>query len=66
VVAYEVAFDRTPRSVADFDDEAAFATALVDSYAERGAAYRPTETGTVGVDVHVAPDGRVFVTHVVC
>ncbi|MFC6864456.1 hypothetical protein ACFQGE_13440 [Halomicroarcula sp. GCM10025817] len=66
VVAYEVAFDRTPQSVADFDDETAFATALVDSYAERGAAYRPAETGTVGVDVHVAPDGRVFVTHVVC
>ena len=66
VVAYEVAYDRTGRSVGDFDDESALATALAESYVERGAPYRGAETGDVGVDIHVGPDGRVFVTHVLC
>ena len=66
VVSYVVAYDRTPQSVSDFPDERALATDLLDSYFERGAPFRAAETGTVGVDVHVAPDGRVFVTYVVC
>ncbi|MDS0279902.1 hypothetical protein NDI85_19135 [Halomicroarcula sp. S1AR25-4] len=66
IVAYQVAYDRTGRSVSDFDSEAALAASLVDSYVERGNRFRAAEAGTVGVDIHVAPDGSVFVTYVVC
>ncbi|WP_423999294.1 hypothetical protein ACOZ4I_10585 [Haloarcula salina] len=65
-VHYEVAYDRTPMSVEQFGNETAFATALVDSYFERGQPVRQTDDRTIGVDVHVGPDGRVFVTHVLC
>ncbi|MBV0924518.1 zinc ribbon-containing protein [Halomicroarcula limicola] len=66
VVAYQVAYERTGRSVSDFENESALAASLVDSYVERGTPFRTAEAGTVGVDVHVAPGGTVFVTYVVC
>lgn len=66
LVAFEVAFDRTGRSVGDFDDETSFGQFLADTYVERGEPFRPAEVGSVGVDIHVAPDGRVFVTQIVC
>jgi hypothetical protein len=66
VVSYRVAPDRTGQSVSEFENESALAMALVDSYVERGEPFRSAETGTVGVDIHVAPDDTVFVTYVVC
>lgn len=66
LVSYRVAPERTGQSVSEFDGEGALATALVDSYVERGEPFRPAEQGTVGVDIHVAPDDTVFVTYVVC
>ncbi|WP_276272140.1 hypothetical protein [Haloarcula litorea] len=66
VMAYRVDYDRVGQSLDGFDSEPALAQSLVDSYAIRGIPYRSSEAGTVGVDVHVAPDGTVFVTHVVC
>jgi hypothetical protein len=66
LVSYRVAPDRTGQPVAEFDDETALATALVDSYVERGVSFRAAPTGIVGVDIHVAPDDTVFVTHVLC
>jgi len=66
VVHYAVAYDRPPRSVEQFGNETALATALVDSYFERGQPVRSADVGTIGVDVHVGPDGRVFVTYVLC
>ncbi|MDS0259252.1 hypothetical protein NDI56_07585 [Haloarcula sp. S1CR25-12] len=64
VVSYRVAPERTGQSVTDFESEGALATELVDSYVERGNAFRSGES--IGVDVHVAPDDTVFVTYVVC
>ncbi|MDS0282904.1 hypothetical protein [Haloarcula onubensis] len=64
VVSYRVAPERTGGSVSEFENESALAAALVDSYVERGNAFRAGDT--VGVDVHVAPDDTVFVTYVVC
>jgi len=64
IVSYRVAPSRTGQSVSDFGNETQLATALVDSYVERGNAF--SDGSTVGVDVHVAPDDTVFVTHVVC
>jgi len=64
LVSYRVAPERTGRPVSEFDNESQLATALVDSYVERGNAFRDGDT--VGVDVHVAPDDTVFVTYVVC
>ncbi len=64
VVSYRVAPERTGQPIGDFENETALATALVDSYVERGNAF--SDGDTVGVDVHVAPDDTVFVTYVVC
>ena len=64
IVSYRVAPERTGQPVTAFESEGALATALVDSYVERGNAFR--DGATVGVDVHVAPDDTVFVTYVVC
>ena len=64
VVSYRVVPERTDQSVGEFESERALATALVDSYVERGNAFR--DGATVGVDVHVAPGDTVSVTHVVC
>ena len=66
VVSYRVAPERTGQSVGEFRSERALAAALVDSYVERGEPFREAERGTVGVDIHVAPDDTVFVTHVLC
>lgn len=66
VVSYEVAYDRTPGSVDRYKNETAMATALVDAYIERGNRIRSAEVGTMGLDIHVGPDGRVFVTYVLC
>ena len=66
IVSYRVAPDRTGQPVSEFDNETALATALVDSYVERGVSFRAAPTGIVGVDIHVAPDDTVFVTHVLC
>ncbi|WP_254271646.1 hypothetical protein [Haloarcula marina] len=66
IVAYQVAYERTGRSVSEFESPEALAASLVDSYVERGRAFRSAEADSVGVDVHVAPDGSVFVTYVVC
>ncbi|MFC6975970.1 hypothetical protein ACFQL1_16775 [Halomicroarcula sp. GCM10025709] len=66
VVGYQVAYDRTGTPLSGFEDETALGSALADSYVERGAPFRSAERGTFGVDIHVAPDGRVFVTHVLC
>ncbi|MFC6757590.1 MULTISPECIES: hypothetical protein [Haloarcula] len=64
VVSYRVAPERTGQPIGDFENETALATALVDSYVERGNAF--SDGDTVGVDVHAAPDDTVFVTYVVC
>jgi len=64
VVSYRVAPERTGQPVTAFENESALADALVDSYVERGNAFR--EGATVGVDIHAAPDDTVFVTYVVC
>jgi hypothetical protein len=66
LVSYRVAPERTGQPVGEFESEDALATALVDSYVERGEPFRNGELGTVGVDIHVAPDDTVFVTYVVC
>ncbi|WP_336337291.1 toprim domain-containing protein [Haloarcula brevis] len=66
VVSYEVAYDRTPQSLDQFESETALATALVDSYFERGNRIYAAEGGLVGLDIHVGPDERVFVTYVLC
>jgi hypothetical protein len=66
LVSYRVAPDRTGRPVTEFGNETALATALVDSYVERGASFGAAPNGLVGVDVHVAPDDTVFTTHVLC
>jgi len=66
VVSYEVAYDRTPQSLDQFQNETALATALVDSYLERGDRIRRAEAGLIGLDIHVGPDERVFVTYVLC
>ena len=66
VVSYEVAYDRTPRSLDQFQNETALATALVDSYIERGNRMQRADAGLVGLDIHVGPDERVFVTYVLC
>lgn len=66
VVSFEVAYDRIPSSADRFEDESGLATALVDNYISRGNPLRPAEDGTIGVDIHIGPDGRVFVTHVLC
>ncbi|MFC7075984.1 hypothetical protein [Haloarcula halophila] len=66
VVGYQVAYDRTGTALSSFADESALGSALADRYVERGAPYRSATAGTIGVDIHVAPDGRVFVTHVLC
>ncbi|WP_324662865.1 hypothetical protein [Haloarcula sediminis] len=63
-VSYRVAPERTGQPVSDFENESQLATALVDSYVERGNAFERGDT--VGVDIHVAPDDTVFVTYVVC
>jgi len=65
-ISYRVAPDRTGQSVAEFGNETQLATALVDSYVQRGEPFRSAPNGHVGVDVHVAPDDTVFVTHVLC
>jgi len=65
-VSYRVAPERTGQPVSEFESERALATALVDSYVERGKPFRTAEVGLVGVDIHVAPDDTVFVTYVVC
>jgi len=64
VVSYRVAPERAGQPTDEFENETALATALVDSYVERGNAFRDGDT--VGVDVHVATDDTVFVTYVVC
>lgn len=66
LISYRVAPDRAGQSLTDFDTEAALATALVDSYVERGEPFRPAENGHIGVDVHVAPDDTVFVSYALC
>ena len=57
--------DRPENSLADFSSETALASALVDEYVVRYG-YMEETNGLVGVDVHVGPDGRVFVTQFVC
>lgn len=65
-VDYRVAFaDRPEGSVSAFDSESALARALVQEYVS-GSTFVDETDGRVGVDVHVGPEGRVFVTHVVC
>jgi len=59
-----VAYERTGQSVAEFGSEEELAVSLVDSYVERGVSFRSGEA--VGVDIHVTPEGTVFVTYVVC
>ena len=41
------------------------AVLLLDAYEERGGTVG-NGASTIGVDVHVAPDGTVYVTHVLC
>ena len=64
VISYQVAYERTNQSVTDFESERDLAVSLVDNYVERGVSFRNGET--VGVDIHVTPEGTVFVTYVVC
>lgn len=64
LISYPVVPERTGESVRNFETETALATVVVDSYVERGNAFRSGDT--VGVDVHVAPNDTVFVTYVVC
>lgn len=65
-VNYRVGFaDRPEDSVGEFATESALAAALLDEYATRYGFLDETN-GFVGVDVHVGPDGQVFVTQVVC
>jgi len=66
LVSYRVAPDRGGQPLSEFDNETALATALVDSYVERGEPFRDAATETIGVDIHVAPDDTVFVTYVLC
>lgn len=47
----------------EYDSEAELARALLDS---RSSEFQSGERGLIGVDVHVAPDGRVYVAQVVC
>ena len=54
-------------SLSDFDAEGDLAVALVDRYVgETGGDFLGVSDGFVGVDVHVGPDGDVFVTQFVC
>ena len=54
--------------ITDFDDEAAFADALASSLvADSGFAETVRgEYGVEGLDVHVGPDGTVFVGYIAC
>jgi len=52
-----------------FDSERAMAQALVSAYRNSPDApesFANTSNGIVGVDVHVAPDGRIYVTQFAC
>lgn len=52
-----------------FDSEAAMARSLVSAYRnspDAPASFSNTSKGLVGVDVHVAPDGRIYVTQFGC
>jgi len=64
IISYQVAYERTGQSVTEFGSEEELAVSLVDNYIERGVSFRSGET--VGVDIHVTPDGTAFVTYVVC
>jgi hypothetical protein len=49
-----------------FDSPEALAGALEDAFLDRGDASDAFPVGRTGIDVHVGPDGRVFVTQIVC
>jgi hypothetical protein len=49
-----------------FDSPDALAAVLDDQFLDEDAATEQFAAGRTGVDVHVGPDGRVFVTQVVC
>ncbi|WP_372479199.1 hypothetical protein ACAH01_10970 [Halomicrobium sp. HM KBTZ05] len=51
--------------VEDFDSEASLAGTLLDGWEDRSDALVESQT-RIGVDVHVAPNDRVFVTVAVC
>jgi len=51
--------------VEDFENESALAATLLDSWDGRDDALTESQT-QVGVDVHVAPNDRIFVTVAVC
>lgn len=56
---------RTGESVLDVSDESSLAAALVDGWTRRERAQVDSQTA-IGVDVHVGPSGRVYVTVAVC
>jgi hypothetical protein len=53
-------------SVSNYDSPDAFAAALDDVYLDTGDATTEYPVGRTGLDVHVGPDGRVFVTQIAC
>ncbi|WP_335999431.1 hypothetical protein [Halorientalis halophila] len=48
------------------DTEGELGGQLADSYAGGGSEFADAPEGLVGVDVHAAPDGRLYVTQVTC
>ncbi len=64
VVSYEVAYDRTPQSLDQFQNETALATALVDSYLERGNRIQRADTDWLASTSTLVRTERVFVTYV--
>ncbi|MFB6140884.1 MAG: hypothetical protein ABEJ26_10665 [Halosimplex sp.] len=63
LTAYSRSFDGDS---AAFDSPEALAVGLVDAYVAEAENFYETSNGLVGVDVHAAPDERVYVTVVVC
>jgi len=49
-----------------FETEGELAAALVEEYRSVSGGPEEPENGLIGVDVHVAPDGTVYVTQLVC
>jgi len=60
-----VAFSHTPGS-GGFESPETLATALVDAQLADGQGYYEADRERIGIDVHVAPDGVVYVSGFVC
>jgi hypothetical protein len=58
--------DPEGRTVGDFASASNLGAALVDVYTTSYGGFTGTSNGFVGVDVHVGPDGAVYVTQFVC